>query len=369
MKFTISSKSLLTRFTAVSKVVKSKNTIAILNDFLFEVKGNMLHITGSDQDTRLTASVAIEEVEGEGSFALNVKKMLDMTKEMAEQNIEFNVSDNLEVDITYINGHYSLMAESGDNYPLKETEDTEKVEIEMPLKSLVDGINASLFAVGNDGNRPVMNGVYFDFLPEETAFVATDTHKLSRYRDLNNVNQSVFSFILPTKPASLLASTFEGEGNVKIVADSKGATFESESMKMVCSFIMGKYPKYNSVIPQDSPYTLTVDRELLQTAVRRVSVFADASGKVVFDINEAGITVRAQDLDSQSSGRESVNSVYEGQSMSIAFNKDRISEVLMNIECDTVAVKLSAPARPAVFLPMEQAENVEKVVLLMPMMI
>ena len=369
MRFVVSSKALLSSLSAVSKVVKSKNTISILNDFLFDVQGATLLVTGSDQETTITARLELIECDGDGKFTLNVKKMLDLTKELPEQNLEFIVKENFEVDIVYCNGIYNVMASDGVDYPQKEEEETEKIETEIPAENLVRGIDNAIFAASGDTSRIVMNGVFVEIMEDKVVFVATDTHKLVRFTDNGVQSNGIFSFILQQKPASILASIFTGEGTVKIVADSKGAIFKSENLQMVCSFIVGRYPNYNSVIPKELPYTITVDREVLQAAVRRVSVFADAGGKVVFDVTPSTLEIHTEDIESQSSGHEKVICSYDGEPMTIAFNKDKIVEVLSAISSDTVFIKLSGPTRPTVYLPSEEPEGTEKIVLLMPMMI
>ena len=212
--------------------------------------------------------------------------------------------------------------------------------------------------------------VYWNISPANVVFVATDTHKLVRYTN-NRIQTGVEdSFILPTKPANILKSVLVKEdGDVKISTDAKGAVFESASFTLSCRFVNGRYPNYNSVIPQNNPYKLVVDRVSLLNAIRRVSVFANASGLVMFQLRNNEIYMKAEDREFSTMAEERMACDYQGEEMLIGFNNTRMLDVLNNINADTVVVNLSGPARAGVFLPETQEEGEEMLVLLMPMMV
>ena len=371
MRFNISSKNLLAHLTLVSKVVNSKNSISILDNFLFELNEDQLVITGSDSETTLSTRVEVVESEGEGKFAVNVKKLLDLLKELPEQPLQFEVDDNtFEIIITYLNGQYNFVGIDGNEFPRRSAIDAAAKSYTIPVKEILAGIDHTLFASGTDELHPIMMSVFWNITPEDVTFVATDTHKLVRYTNSRIQTGVEDSFILPTKPANILKSVLvKAEGDVKVSTDAKGAIFESSSFTLNCRFVNGTYPKYNSVIPQNNPYKLVVDRVSLLNAIRRVSVFANASGLVIFQLKENEIYMKAEDREFSTMAEERMSCDYQGEEMLIGFNNTKMIDVLNNINSDTLVVTLSGPSRAGVFLPETQEDGEEMLVLLMPMMV
>lgn len=371
MNFKVQSKVLKHQLTAVSKVVNSKNTLSILDNFLFDIQGTQLVITASDQDTTIVTRIALNEVEGEGRFAVDIKSLLGLLKELPDQELSFDVDDdNLEIRIDYQNGKFNFLGKNGNEYPQKAPSEDESVSFVVPAKEIVDGINHTLFAVGVDDIRPVMMGILWDIHPNEVVFVASDTHKLVRYRNMRIETGLEASFILPTKPASILNSILEkSEEDVKVTLETKCAVFESADYTVYCRFVEGKYPNYNAVIPRENPFKLTIDRVTLLNALRRVSVFKSTGGLIKFDVSDNEVYLKSQNVDYSTLAEETVACDYQGDGMVIGFNDVRVIEVLNNIECETVVLMLSEPSRAGIFMPAEQAENEDLLVLLMPMMI
>jgi DNA polymerase-3 subunit beta len=371
MKFNIPSKLLLTHLSAVSKVVNSKNAISILDNFLFALDGEKLVVTGSDQETTLTTNVAVSEAEGSGKFAVNVKNLLDLLKELPDQPLTFEINDdNFEINIFYQNGKFNFIGINGDEFPQKEASIEETLSFSIPAEEVIKGISHSIFAVGTEDLRPVMMGILWDIKPDEITFVASDTHKLVRYRDMRVKPGMETNFILPTKPANILSTILvKEEGDVAITLDPKSATFVTGEYTLNCRFVNGKYPNYNSVIPKDNPYKVVIDRVSLLNAIRRVSVFASVGGLVKIEVRANELYLKAQDVDFSTWAEETVPCEYTGEQMTIGFNDDKIIEILNNIEADTVDVQLSDPSRPGIFVPSAQEEGEDYLALLMPMML
>lgn len=371
MKFNVPSKLLFTHLSALSKVVNSKNTISILDNFLFALSGDKVVITGSDQETTMTTTIEVLDAEGEGAFAVNVKNLLDLLKELPDQPLAFEIDDRrFEITLFYQNGKYNFTGIDGKEFPQREENNEPQHTFTLPATEVKKGIEKTIFAVGQEEIRRIMMGILWDIKPDMITFVASDTHKLVRYQD-KRVNAGIeASFILPTKPASILNNILaKNEGEVKITFDSKSATFELDEYTLNCRFINGKYPNYNSVIPQGNPYKLSVDRVSLLNAIRRVSVFASTGGLVKLDLQDNVVMLRTQDVDFATSAEESLSCDYQGETMTIGFNDTKIIEILNNINSDTITIMLSDPSRAGVFLPDTQEEGEDLLVLLMPMMI
>lgn len=372
MKFIVSSTALLSHLQIISRVINSKNSMAILENFLFELKGNNLVVTASDQETTMTTTIEVIEAVGEGCFAVSAKILLDPLKELPEQPLAFEINDdNLEIYINYQNGHFNLMGVNGSEYPQARPLSDSAATITMPAERLLKGIAYTLFATADDTYRPIMNGINFDIFPDNVAFVASDIHKLVRFRDLSIQSGIRASFILPKKPATLLKTILPKEsGEVKVTFDEKSARFTLSEFVLTCRLIEGNYPNYNSVIPQNSPNILTIDRTLFVNVLRRVSVFSDqALGLIELAFDNHHMVVSTQNIDYSISATETVDCNYSGTPFTIGFNAPKLIEVFNTIQSDEVTVALSDASRAGVICPLENDENEELLMLLMPMLL
>ncbi|MCC8145518.1 MAG: DNA polymerase III subunit beta [Bacteroidales bacterium] len=372
MKFIVSSNLLLSHLQTVGRVIASKNSIPILDCFLFELRGNQLMITAADTETRMITSIEINDVEGSGLFAIPSKNLLESLKELPEQPITFEINDeNLEIFIYYENGKYNFIAQDGNEYPQSKPLNDDASKLELSSSDLLAGISRTIFASGDDELRPVMNGVFFDITPEEMIFVASDGHKLVRFKNTSIVGNERASFILPKKPANLLRNILPREdGQVSIGFDSNNAYITMERFVIVCRLIEGRYPNYNAVIPQDNPYKVTIDRLNFLNALKRVSVFSNPGSSLIkLNISENSIFISAQDIDFSTSAEETVACVYDGAAMSIGFKGTYLIEILNNVPSEEAILELADPSRAGLILPAENGENEDLLMLLMPMML
>ena len=373
MRFVVSSTELLKHLNAISRVISSKNTLPILDNFLFKIEGTNLLITASDLETTLITKIDLENSAADGLIAVQAKIMLDTLKEFPEQPLTFNIDlETFAVEILSANGKFSIVGHNGEDFPALPSLAENHNALNLPHDLLLAGINKTLFATADDELRPVMNGIFVELSTEEIAFVASDAHKLVRYKRNDVKYTDKASFILPKKPASLLKSLLPREdSDVKLEFDDKNAFFTLNGFKLVCRLVEGKYPAYNSVIPTNNPNELVIDRVDFFTTLKRVSVFANqASNLVRLKLNPSELIVSAQDIDFAISAVETIKCEYEGQSMEIGFKSTFLVEILSNLSSEHVKLKLSDPSRAGLLLPAEKELDYEDVLmLLMPMMI
>lgn len=374
MKFVVSSTELLNHLTAISRVISSKSTLPILDNFLFKLEESKLTITASDLETTLTTWVMLENTEGIGEIAVPAKLLIDTLKEFPEQPLTFQLNmENYAVDIFSENGKFSIVGQDGEEFPsVPEINASNATSVSMNHTVLLNGINKTLFATADDELRPVMNGIFFEITPEEVTFVASDAHKLVRYKRSDVKAEMEASFILPKKPAALLKNLLPKEDfNVELEFDEKNAFFKLSKYNLICRLVEGKYPSYNSVIPTANPNKIQIDRLELYNTLRRVSVFSNqASNLVRLKLNGNQLVVSAQDLDFSISAVERLNCMYEGDEMEIGFKSSFLIEILSNLSSGDVKIELSDPTRAGILLPVEkEIEEEDILMLLMPMMI
>lgn len=372
MRFSISSSALSSRLTTLAKVVNSKNSLPILDSFLFEVHNGELTITASDSENVMRTTLALDSCDGEGNFAVNNHTILDAVKELAEQPLAIDINyDEWKMYVTYQNGSYNFPVQNADEFPRAQAVSEGATTIVTNASILNDNITRSIFATAQDELRPVMNGIYFDLTADSLAIVASDGHKLGRNRNYSIKNDNAASFILPKKPANLLRTVLaKDENEVVVKFDERSAEISFADGVLTCRLIEGRYPNYNSVIPQDNPNKLTVDRKGLVGALRRVLPFASDSSQLIrFHVENGSLEVSAEDIDFSTSAKESVACDYDGQSMSIGFKGSSMVEILNNLESERVIVELADPSRAGVVVPEEQPENEEVLMLIMPMLL
>ena len=372
MKFIVSSTALSSHLQAISRVINTKNALPILDCFLFELQDGTLSVTVSDSETTMITTLEVNESDADGRFAVPAKTLLDALKEIPEQPLSFDVNlDNLEITVLYQNGKYSLMGQNADEFPQAAQLSSDAVHVDIDADVLLRGINRSVFATADDELRPVMNGIYFDITQEDITLVASDGHKLVRCKTFAAHGNERAAFILPKKPANLLKNLLSKEqGAVTLEFDERNAVFTLEEYRMVCRLIEGRYPNYNSVIPQSNPYKVIVDRMQLIGALRRVSIFSSqASSLIKLRLSNNLINVSAQDIDFSTSAEETVTCQYEGSEMSIGFKSTFLLDILTNIAAEEVVIELADPSRAGVIIPLEQEEKEDLLMLLMPMML
>ncbi len=374
MKFVVSSTELLSHLAALSRVISSKSTMPILDNFLFQLTESALTITASDLESTLITSLELDNIEGEGSIAVPAKLFIDTLKEFPEQPLTFQIDGgSYTVEIFSDNGKYSITGQNAEDFPeLPGLNEESTSTLNINHVALKKGIEKTLFATADDELRPVMNGIYIELTPDYMSFVASDAHKLVRYRRTDAKAEFESSFILPKKPAGLLKNLLpKEEFDVKIEFDDKNAHFTLSSYKLICRLVEGNYPSYNSVIPTKNPNVMVIDRLNFFNTVKRVSVFSNqASNLIKLNINDNQLVVSAQDIDFSISAVERLACEYEGDEMEIGFKSTFLQEILTNISTSDVQVEMSDPTRAGLLLPADSGdESEDMLMLLMPMMI
>ena len=372
MRFSVSSTALGNRLTALSRVINSKNSLPILGNFLFEVSNGRLFLTASDSEVMMNTSLELNEFDEDGRFCIGSHDLLEAVKAISEQPISFEVDLQSNIaKISYQNGMFSMPVENADEFPQPQMISDGATVITIPTNVLSDNINRSIFATAQDELRPVMNGIYFDLTPDHLAVVASDGHKLVRNKILNIKSDVPASFILPKKPAVLLKSVLGKQGgDVVIRFDDRNAEINFEEGVIICRLIEGRYPNYNSVIPQSNPNQLTVDRQGLLNALRRVQPFSnDSSNLIRFHVENGVLQLDAEDYDFSKTATERMSCDYNGMPMSIGFKGSSFIEILSNFECEEVIIQLADPSRAGLVLPLEQQAEQDVLMLMMPMLI
>lgn len=371
MKFIVSSGALLKQLQLLQGVLASSNTLPILDNFLFELDGKDLTLTASDLETTITSTMAVESKE-KGSVAIPAKLLLDTLKTFPEEPLTFLVDTKHHgVEISNNHGKYKMTGFSGSEFP-KSPVLEDATTLTLPAGTLATAIHKTIFAAGNDDLRPVMSGIYFELTDEDVRFVATDAHKLVRYKRTDVQPPSAASFIVPRKPLNLLKNVLGStNADVAVEFNENNAAFRFENTVVVCRLIDGKYPNYEAVIPKSNPNKLTIDRQAFLSSIRRVSIFSNkTTHQVRLAISGSQVAISAEDLDFANEAKEVLTCSYEGEDITIGFNSRFLLDMLNNLDTETVILEMSAPNRAGILLPGEAGEAGEDILMLvMPVML
>jgi DNA polymerase-3 subunit beta len=369
MKFIVSSSSLLKHLQQINGVINANTVLPILEDFLFEINDKKLSVVATDLETVMRVQLEVES-KSDGKVCIPAKILIDSLKNIADQPLTFNIDKNFGIEITSDNGKYKVMGENPDNFP-KEPSADDTTGFTLTSTALVTAINKTLFAVSNDDLRPAMTGVFFELAKDGVQFVATDAHRLVRYKRTDAKAAKADSFIVPKKPLNLLKNALPDNDDAISISYNNNHLFVSHGeVQMICRLIDARFPDYKVVIPQDNPYKLVVNKNDFQSALRRVSVFSNKStNQVALTINGSELQMAAQDVDFSFEGNERMSCTYDGGDLQIAFNAKFLIEMLNAADTAEVKIELSTPTKAGILKPTEQAENEELLMLVMPLML
>src|SRR5687768_13688114 len=369
MKFIVSSSQLLKQLQHIAGVINANTVLPILEDFLFEVEKNKLTVVATDLETVMRVQLEIEAKET-GKVCIPARILLDSLKNIADQPLTFNIDKNFGIEITSDNGKYKVMGENPDNFPEEPAAD-DTTSFSMPASALITAIGKTLFATSNDDLRPAMTGVFFELDKKGLQCVATDAHRLVRYKKTDVSCPKTDSFIVPRKPLNLLKSAIPSSDDEITVSYNNNHLFVKHgTTQMSCRLIDARFPDYKVVIPSDNPYRLTVNKSDFQSALRRVSVFSNKStNQVALSISGSELQLAAQDVDFSFEGNERMKCQYDGENIAIAFNARFLIEMLNAADGEEVKIELSTPTKAGILKPIEQQDGEELLMLVMPLML
>jgi len=371
MRFIVTSTSLLKNLQQIGGVISNNTVLSVLEDFLFELKGNTLILTATDLETMMRVQMDVSEAQDDGRICIPSKILLEYLKNLPEQPITFSINEkDLSIEMSSSVGKYRIGGEKADDFP-KEPAATDATQFNMPSVALMECINKTLFAVSTDTLRPAMTGVFCELTPDSLSFVSTDAHRLVQFKRDDVHPPQADGFVIPRKPLQQLRGTLPAdETQLELSYNSSHLFVNTGRLNMSCRLIDARFPDYKAVIPTDNPYRLLLNRAEFMSALRRVSVFANkTTNQVVLDIKGNNLQMSAQDIDFSYEGKENLACSYTGEDMKIAFNAKLMVEMIANMDGVDIQLELSTPSRAGIFRPVEKIEGEEELMLLMPLMV
>ena len=370
MKFIVSSSYLLKQLSAINGVITTNPVVPILENFLFEIKEGSLTITASDLQTSMITEMEVEAKE-DGSIAIPAKILMETLKNLPEQPVTFTIdSDTYSIEINSDNGRYKLSGENATDFP-KIPAVSDGYSVNMSSGVLAQAINNTIFATSSDELRPAMTGVYVKLDETNTTFVATDSHRLIRYRRVDVASDMGHSMIIPRKALTLLKSTLPSENtNVNIEFNASNAFFNFNNVKMICRLIDERFPDYDNVIPADNDNAMVINKGALLSSLKRIAIYANkTTHQVRLKITGSELMISAEDLDFSNEANERLSCEHDGEDIEIGFNAKFLIEMLTNLDATELTLTLSAPNKAGIITPNDADENEDMLMLVMPVML
>ena len=370
MKFIVNSSYLLKQLNAINGVITTNPVVPILENFLFEIAGGTLTITASDLQTSMITELEVEAKE-DGSIAIPAKILLETLRNLPEQPVNFTIEESsYSIEISSDNGRYKLSGENATDFPRVPTV-SDGYSVNISSDVLGTAISNTIYATSNDELRPSMTGVFLKLDETNATFVATDSHRLIRYRRVDIVSDMSHSMIIPRKALTLLKATLPSEvTNVAMEFNTSNAFFDFNRIKMICRLIDERYPDYENVIPADNENNITIGKAELLSSLKRIAIYANkTTHQVRLKITGSELMISSEDLDFSNEANERLVCEHDGDDIEIGFNAKFLIEMLGNISSDQLTFKLSAPNRAGLIEPSNKNKNEDILMLVMPVML
>ena len=374
MKFIVSSSVLLKQLSAINGVVATNPIVPILENFLFKLEEDILTVTASDLQTTMITNIAVESSE-KGAIAIPAKLLLDTLRGLPEQPITFNVNtETFGTEILTDNGRYKLSGENPIDFPKIPTVNR-SLTVELSSDALLSAINNTVFATSTDDLRPAMTGVYLQLTAESATFVATDGHRLIRYRRTDISSPSDSSMIIPRKALTLLKASLPEAAPVKAEFSQSNASFTfagspAGSTQMICRLIDERFPDFENAIPTNNPNIMTIGRTDILNSLKRIMIYANrTTHQIRLSLKTNSLTISAEDLDYSNEANEKLLCDYDGDALEIGFNAKFLTEMLNNLSAKMLSFEMSAPNRAGLIIPADKEENEDILMLVMPVML
>lgn len=370
MKFIVNSSYLLKQLSNINGVITTNPVVPILENFLFEIDKAKLTVTASDLQTSMITEITVESKE-RGNIAVPARILLDTLKNLPDQPVTFSVDESTySIEISSDNGRYKLSGENATDFP-KVPAVSNDFSASISSDVLARAINNTIFATSSDELRPAMTGVYVNLGEKNTTFVATDGHRLVRYRRTDVKSEKGNTIIIPRKALNLLKATLPSENSdVSIDFNMSNAFFKFGTIRMICRLIDERYPDYENVIPSASTIKMTINRVDFLSSLKRISIYANkTTHQVRLKITGSELQVSAEDLDFSNEANERLSCEHEGEDIEIGFNAKFLIEMLSNLSIEQIKLNMSAPNKAGVILPAEKEKGEDILMLVMPVML
>jgi DNA polymerase III subunit beta len=347
MKFKVTKAALLNGLQTVQNVVSGRSTLPILSNVLVNADKNETWLTTTDLDVTIRCRIEAE-VAKPGSTTLPVRRLASIIRELPDQTIDFDVDEKDVAKIECNESLFKIIGLSVDEFPpVPKAESKHAFSIDQG--AFREMMKKTAYAASSDETRLVLNGVLLSFRGGKLTMVATDGRRLAMVEhEVEIPKEAEVDMILPNKTVAELMHVLKDEGELKIYGKDGQIIFEMKDSLVVSKLVEGTFPNYRQVIPSQCEERVTVERESLLVAIRRVSlVISDKSNpmKVTFGRNKITVTMTTPDV---GEARETLPIKYTGKELTVAFNPEFMMDPLKSLANDEIFIELTDELSPGV---------------------
>lgn len=376
MKIAINKRDLGMAVKSLSRVINKRNPIPVLSNLLCDVKDNAITITASDGEATMVKVLPLELMEGDGRFMVSAAELSAALDALPAQPLtiiaDIENGDASRFRLEHESGHFYFPLELNiDEYPLP-MEAIYPEEMTVNGGQIVESLKRCAWAATKDDLRPVLNGACFKLNEGWLDVVATDGHSLVRTSIDVSAGVSVMrcgSFLMPSRVIGIVLGML-GTSDVEVRWNVSSVELIQGTTKLTFVQTEGTYPRYESVIPTSPTRTITTDRNFLAEAIKKVTPFTCESSKMIrMSVDGNAIELTGEDADFGRGSLARVGVAYVGDPIKINFSSVSAVRVLQHMPAiGELDIQMTENSRPIVFVPHEQMEDENVLMLIMPML-
>lgn len=357
MKFFVKKEDLHNGIKIVERATSMKALQPVLLNILIEtVDKGTIRLVATDLDLTVVALVDAQ-VEVEGRITLPSKTLNEIVSKLGDKLITFDMNEGENVvNITCQNSKFDIIGISANEFPpeVYNVETDEANSFDIAIKPLTKAVRQAGFAAANYESSNLLSGIVCDISGKTLEIASTDGNRLARVREkIENKDSRTSQLIIPSKTLNefIKMSAFIEEESVKLYTERTKLIIKSERTMTVSRLLEGQYPKYNQLIPNESPKEALVSVSSLISALERVSIMVNDKTSIVKLAFSQGKLKLSADTPDSGKSEEELEIVYNAEDLDIAFNYKFVLEALKNMDCDNVKIGLNTSLSATVLRP------------------
>lgn len=361
MFFKVQKDIFLEKLQLVANILPQRTTLVVLGNVKINAQKKAITLSTTDLDISLDTTFTAD-VKEPGSTTVPGKRLLETVRDLPPCELEIKIIDDF-VELRYDRGVFKMPAIPVDEYPEIPEITTEK-HFSFPSNFLKNSVQKTAFAVSKEPGRRALSGIHWNISQNEANMVATDGRKLALYKCSIKNKENIKVNIPPKALKTLINYIGDDETNIDIKFDETKIGFYLKDTTIIARLIEEVFPDYTQVIPKDNNKILSISRTELLDALKRVSIYSDSTSHLVsLEINPESVKVFTET--ELGSGEEHLKATFSDEKMTINFNASYLSEILRNIDEDTVSFNIGTP-KTAVIITQQEKKKEELIYLLMP---
>jgi DNA polymerase-3 subunit beta len=349
----------------VVPVIPSRTPYPIIQNILCSTEGGNLSFLATDLDIYVKTWTALKAKE-EAKILLPGRKLLGIVKESNADEMEFTREEN-KIIVKAGRSVFKMPILDAEEFP-RMFELPQETRFSVDGKDLRHIFEAVEFAVSKGEDRPAMTGIYWELKNQRNRMVATDGHRMAVSEDKNSIPKiEERSQILPTKIFNFFPKEIDGPIEVSMDNTKIGLSFNST--EVVSRLIEGPYPDYEKVIPKEIKNVLTVNRDELTSALRRMMIFTNqVTRQVKLVLGKKTLEISSFSPEGEEA-HEELTATYKGESFEVAYNGSYLLDIMRHIETEDVVFDITGALSAALIHGSGTKDEQVRFYLLMPILL